>query len=100
MSFTEDLSVFFNNADFADTVTVIATGRTFQGIFDAAYFDPEVGAAVVDSTDPRITCKTSDLANVERGRQISIKGATYSVVSVQPDGTGTSIVMLSNQVPR
>ena len=95
MAFTENLDVFFNNSDFADTVT---TGsRTFQAIFDEAFFNPEAGETSLDGTLPRLTCKMIDAETLTKKTQLTVKGRKFTVIDVQPDGTGTAVVTLSNQ---
>lgn len=98
--FPEDLSPFFNLAEFATlAVFELPEGGTREviGIFDNAYFAPEVGETVLDSTQPRFTCPQSSLSGVERGCFVAIAGAHYSVKSLQPDGSGTAVVALHHE---
>ena len=96
MSFDEDLSVFFDLGEFADEVTVIATGRKFPAIFDEQFFDPETGEAYLEGAKPFLTCKLSDLGtDLVKGRKVQVKGRQYTVLSPQPEGTGTAVVILS-----
>lgn len=96
MSFPENLDVFFSLSDFADTVTKPG-GGTFSAIFDESFFDPSAGETVLDTTQPRLTCKLADLAGVTRKTVLSVKGRSFSVVNIQPDGTGLAVVKLSPQ---
>jgi hypothetical protein len=96
MAFAENLTVFFKNSQFSETVTT-AAGRKFEAIFDEAYYDPESGEAVLDSLRPRLTCSFSDLAGIHRTNILTIGSVAYSVMNIQPDGTGTATVELSLQ---
>lgn len=89
--FTEDLSPFFDVAGgFAQTATV--GGSSFPVIFDNAY---QAGMnALVETTGPICQAKTSDVASVVQGSTITIGGTAYTVVSVQPDGTGVTTLAL------
>lgn len=92
-----DLDAFLSTDEFADVVTGRPDGKPFRAIYDETYFDPDAGETVVDTTQPRITCKLSDLAGITRKTPLTVKGKTYTVVKVQPDGTGMAVVLLSHQ---
>lgn len=100
MSFDEDLSVFFN--EFADEVRVIASNRKFSAIFDEQFFDPETGEAYFEGAKPYITCQASDIgtdvvkqAKIEVRNTITNEIKRFTVLQVQPEGTGTAVVLLS-----
>lgn len=95
----EDFDVFFDTGEFADVVSGRPDGKPFHGIFDEAFFDPEAGETVLDATQPRLTCATSDLVGITRKTVLTIKGQRYTVINIQPDGTGMSVVKLSLQSP-
>lgn len=86
----EDLSVFF--ADFAESVSGVS--GTFSAIFDAEYIG--VGEVPVDSTQFRLTARSADITanEVGVGSTLTISGADYVVRSVQPDGTGVTVLVL------
>jgi len=85
---TEDLSAFFDIADFAETVTR-ANATTFAAIFDAQYIDP---LGVVGS-EPAITAAAS--VSLVRGETLTIRGAAYVVRVIEPDGTGIVVARLT-----
>lgn len=96
MSLGDDLSVFFNLAEFADEVTVLPGNRKFPAIFDEQFFDPESGEMYLEGSKPFLTCKGSDLAaDLVKGKRIQVKGKQYSVLQIQTEGTGTAVVILS-----
>lgn len=86
--FTEDLTPFFNVAEFAETVTR-ANATTFPAIFDARYADP-LGVA---GAEPAIT--TREAVALVRGETLTIRGANYVVRTIEPDGTGVVVARLS-----
>ena len=96
MSFNEDLDAFFDDEEFADIVTR-TNGPPFNAIFDEGFFDPSAGEVVLDTVQPRLTCKLADLSGVARKSVLSVKGRSFSVVNIQPDGTGLAVVKLSPQ---
>jgi len=99
MSFPEDLDVFFSDLEFADVVSGRPDGKPFKAIYDEGFFDPEAGETVLDTTQPRLTCPTADLTGITRKTVLTVKGQTFTVIKIQPDGTGMSVVLLSHQTP-
>ncbi len=89
--FAEDLAPFFDtDAGFAQTAS--AGGSSFPVIFDNAY---QAGMnALVETTGPICQARTVDVASVVQGSTITIGATAYTVVSVQPDGTGVSTLGL------
>ena len=87
--FAEDLSVFMNVAEFAETATL--DGVVVHGLFDAAYMQAFDGMAGTASafTLTSASCNTTTNASV-----LVLGGKTYRVRSVQPDGTGISVLIL------
>jgi hypothetical protein len=99
----EDLSPFFAGLD-AQRVTFKAPGgdRLVLGYFDNAFINADLGEAVLDTTAPRFTCRASELAFLKtpsqfRGMEVLISGVKYSLIQVQPEGTGTATVTLAHE---
>lgn len=94
----EDVEIFFT--DFAQEVEAVPqTGDpfTFLAIFDNAYFSPEVGEMVSDSTEPRIECQSIHAELLTRGDTIIIAGKSFSVLEPRPDAdNATSMVTLAH----
>lgn len=84
-----DNAAFFS--DFAIDLTV--NGAAARGIFDNAFGSAFGG--MIDGTSP-VLHLTSSVA-VERGNPVIIDGVTYTVVGVQPDGTGVTQLRLQKQ---
>lgn len=97
----ENLDVFLDTDDFAIRVTVRlqdGTERVVKCIFDDPYLNAELGEYELDSTQPRLTCRWSDVQDVRRGDEVEIEGRIYDVVTnAQPDGTGMAVVALAAQ---
>ena len=92
MPFTEDLSQFFNVAEFATAATL--DGAAVTGIFDALYIQGLVGAAGIASTGPAYMLPTASVPANPVGKALVVNGTTYSVAEHQPDGTGVSLLLL------
>lgn len=68
-----------------------------KAIFDNAFFDSSIGETELNTTSPRITCKASSVATLPREAMVTIRGKTYSVTQIEPDGTGFVTVMLAHE---
>jgi len=84
----DDLDVFLNTDEFADEATI--GGETVNGIFDNEHTE----VLDVSGTHPAFTCKTSDVSGVSQGDTVTINGTGYRVVSIKPDGTGMTTLVL------
>ena len=100
MRFQEDLSLFF--FDFGELVTLQfsdGTSRQVTAIFDDEFVNAEVGSYHLDTTQPQITVRTSDIAGLRwRDDFVQVRGVTYNItISPQSNGTGLSVVHLALQ---
>jgi len=96
MAWNENLDVFFSGLDRATATFQLADNQTrdIVGYFDRAFYDAAVGENILDTTQPRFTCKLSDLAGVAREMEVTINSETFYVVAIHPEGTGLATVML------
>tara|TARA_R100001443_G_scaffold84007_1_gene90743 strand:+ start:41 stop:349 length:309 start_codon:yes stop_codon:yes gene_type:complete len=80
------------------TITINGSGSSINVILNKEYFaiDPGFGTEV-EGTQPVATGRSSDMTNVEIGDTIQISSITYNIVSVQPDGTGVTALVLEQQ---
>jgi hypothetical protein len=90
---TNDLDIFFNSEEFAVDVTYNAA--TIQGIFDAEFSSAVEGEMGVESTVPQVLLKTSDVPSVAHNETMTINSVVYKVIGIQPDGTGMTLILLS-----
>jgi CTP:molybdopterin cytidylyltransferase MocA len=98
MAFAEDLAAFFSTDEFAVSATVGAA--SVPVIFDKAYIDAMPGySGGISGSQPRCLMKASDVQAhaVARDTAIVIAGVTYYVQDLQPDGTGLTTLVLSEE---
>lgn len=92
MAFTEDLSPFFSDDEFA--VDVVLNSVPVKAIFDNAYARGDVGSLGMASTQPALTLASSDVPSSPRGKTCVVGSVTYKVAEHEPDGTGVSVLLL------
>jgi hypothetical protein len=84
-----DLLALFDLDDFAVEVTL--NGSSIRAIVD--YEDVEVMGDY--SRWPVLTVRTSDLDSDPHGDTVVLEGTSYTIVNVDPDGTGVSRIVLN-----
>jgi hypothetical protein len=92
-----DRLVFLSSDDFGTAITVGAS--TIYGVMDKEYTAVQQGDIAVESDSPVAVVRASDVTaqSIAVGTSLTISSATYVVVSVQPDGTGmTRLVLRDN----
>lgn len=94
MAFREDFGLFFNTDEFAVQATLAVGGASFPVIFDRAY-QAALGGQI-SATNPQAVARDSDLQalDVVAGTELSIDDVDYRVRDLQPDGTGTTALIL------
>jgi hypothetical protein len=94
----EDLAVFFSD-DFAQEITAITqSGESFvfKGIFDDAFFNPEIGEMEIEGTQPRIQTTRATAMRLTRGDKVVVDGKDYFVLKPKPEiGEKTAYISLS-----
>lgn len=92
-----DLDTFMDVGGFAVVASYVHQGGAavnINVIFDAPFLESELAAAVgIAAVRPSCFAKTSDVANARNGDTITIGGKVYTIVSVQPDGTGLTQII-------
>ena len=86
MAFVESTAPFF--ADFGVTATL--AGADVRGIFDDAY--GEAFGGLVAGSGPMFRLPSSIAAT--RGDSLVLGATTYTVVGIEPDGTGMTLLRL------
>lgn len=104
-----DRAVFLDTDEFG--VVMTWNGTPIDGIFDNDHYlaDPGVGAMVATS-QPQLQCRTNDIRGMIRGDTVTIASVEtdpqavvapaskdYSVVDIEPDGTGMSVIVLARR---
>lgn len=89
--FAEDLSPFLNVAEFSVPAT-LPGGQVVPVIFENPHGDGLAG--FMESSQPTALGASAQLASLDHGSVVSIGGASWAVVGVQPDGTGMTRLVL------
>lgn len=88
-------------ADFGVSVTYTVQGgsaTTITAIFDNQFVEVDAGGDVGFAIQqPRLTCRTVNVANCTEGDSFVISGTTYLSRIVQDDGTGMTLIVLEKQ---
>ena len=95
---TQDLLNFFDTETHGSnaTVTINGSASTISVIINKEYFAIAGESVDVDGTQPVVTCRSSDVTNIDTADTIAIDGITYNIVNIQPDGTGTTTLILQD----
>lgn len=91
--FAEDLTVFFNEDDFAVAATL--QGVAVSGIFEEDYVEPL--GNVVEGKAPVFWCRSASVASVAHGQTLITGGRTFKVRGVEQEGTGVVMLRLEEQ---
>lgn len=94
---TENLSVFFTGLDAVQVTFDTSPARVVTGYFDNAFVDANLGETIMDTTQPRIACRAVDVAGIPRGTMATIGDQSFSVVQIQPEGTGLATVTFAHE---
>ena len=89
--FVEDLSPFFNIAEFASDAML--DGVAVRGIFDADYAMQDTGGGVA-AVGPVFTLPSASVPALVTGKAFVHNSIVYKVVEPMPDGTGVTVLRL------
>lgn len=92
-----DRAVMLSVDDFGTLAVYRRSGVNYSvaGIFDNAYIPVDIGEVEYTSTVPEFTVRTADLPNgATAGDLLTVNGTQYTVVNVEPDGTGVTRLRL------
>jgi hypothetical protein len=93
MAFTENLSDFIN-PDTPGYVVATVDGQAVPGIFVNEYAGANLGLAGFESPSPQLHVEAADIAGVEQDDAVVIAAVNYKVASIEPDGTGITVLQL------
>jgi len=89
--FKEDLSEFFDSNELAEEAKIGLS--LVRGIMESQFV--EVNG--IEGVRPVFTCAAKDVEKMVYKQTIQVKGITYKVAGVQPDGTGLKSLVLEQQ---
>jgi hypothetical protein len=69
-------------------------GVPVRGMFSAPWLAPELGGRKTGIVEPQIVLLDADAKSANKGSIVEFDGDAYTVVSVQPDGTGVTTLIL------
>lgn len=70
-------------------------GRPVSGMFAAPWLQPQLGKLNTAIREPRLTVRDADAEGVAKGSPVTVDGqGAYTVVSIEPDGTGLTVLVL------
>lgn len=98
MAFVEDLTVFFNPADFAVAAVFTrgaATVATCNVIFDDPTHEVALYEQALEEIAPRLRARTADVAAVRRNDLVTVNAVVWRVERLAADGTGVSTLYLA-----
>lgn len=97
-----DFSVIAHEADaaifsaLADAASL--DGRPVPGMFRAPWLRPQMGGMATGIVEPHLVIRDGDLDAAGQGSTVVVDGRSYTVVSVEPDGTGITTLVLREDV--
>ena len=89
--FKEDLTEFFDGDELAEDATIGL--KTVSGVMESQFIE----ALGIEGVRPVFTCAEVDVVGLNFKQTIKVKGITYKVAGVQPDGTGLTSLVLEQQ---
>lgn len=94
---TTDLDEFLNSNEFAEDFTFSRSGLTITGIFDDAFEVAVEEGQGVESSQPQVIVKDSDVTGIIQGDTLTraSNSVVYKATGIHPDGTGLTLILLS-----
>jgi len=99
INLNDDILLLLDLDDFAVSATydnfLAGASVSIKGIFDNETVPVEAGGlTTVHEQQPRFTCRTSDVSNVEEGDSLTIGSVEYKICAWVHDGTGVTTLQL------
>ncbi len=100
-TFKEDMAsdrdIFLDDDEFAEGFVFSRSGLTIKCIFDDAFAVAVEGEQGVETSDPQVLAKDSDVTGIVQGDTLTrvSDSVVYKVIKPMPDGTGMTLVLLS-----
>lgn len=74
-------------------------GIAVVGLFNSPWLQPQMGGMGTGIVEPHLIIREGDLGAAGQGSVVAFDGHTYTVVSVEPDGTGLVALVLREVLP-
>lgn len=87
--FTDAMTEILNDEDLGEDA--LYEGNTIRVLFQNGF----VVVNGVETTAPMAECLDTDVAGVAHGDTITVGGITYNIIGIQPTGSGTTKLILS-----
>ena len=85
-------------SDYAETATytpAAGSARSVAVVFDLESDVADIGEMIErDGVAARATVATADVSEIAIGDVMAVRGVSYNVVGVEPDGTGHTVLRL------
>lgn len=98
MAFVEDLTPFFDTDGFGEEFTyfpAIGSPIVAVGIYDNAFYSAQGGEIEVAGSQPQVVYATASIPEAPvYGERLTVKGKDYTIVGIEPDGTGITTLKL------
>jgi hypothetical protein len=98
-------SAFLNTDEFADEAIwikvtsegppVVCELKTISGIFDEAFNAVDINGQAIEGSVPTFLASSAAVDGIADGDTITIDGQVWNVIGRQPDGTGMTLLILS-----
>lgn len=72
-------------------------GKTISAIFENEYEAAQLADGVVQASTPNLRARTSDIPSVTTRSIVEMGEQVYAVLTVEPDGTGMTLLRLELQ---
>jgi hypothetical protein len=78
----------------AESVTVTHAGGSFSAIFERPFVEVEAGGMGVESRQPVLVARTSDVSALAKDTSLTVQSVAYKLRRQEPDGTGVTRLIL------
>lgn len=92
MFWEDDVAGFF--VDFGEPA-ILKDGREITILFDSPFFNVTAMGIDIEASKPTAVAKSADVLETVHGDTLKYKSVTYTIIGVQPDGTGITVLILS-----
>lgn len=83
-------------AHLSDAATI--NGVAVRGMFRATWLQPEMGNFRTGLMEPALVVRNASAAGVQLNAQVTFAEKHYDVVSIEPDGTGLTALILRERL--